>query len=400
MKSVFRLYIIATCLLYILFQGCKGRKNNNSQNAPSFNTTDTQSYRSISDTLQNKGIIKKDTVFYGDTVWINPYGSQEWLDTISTDDYVVTVSVKVDTTDYIIDTVKTAKGNRIVIGYNHNYMLQFFRKSKPWFTLLLDKKNGMENVLRNTDYWLESNLDVFQNLVYNEKYHMFIIEFDINPRYNYGSVYYIVFDTKGIVQHIGNASSWGGGGPDGKSFLTQNGKMYVTCHEIFNFSKMTSESIAQYAIDSDVLHEIELSGTDYKQVHAIRDLSDNIFLVIFHKNKNQPQFNAIILNTDSIILDRFSYEGIMEEMDALLLFYEDTSNNRYYIHDVARDVLVSLETQDSVSIKQIPESAMKYLPEDSLIPESYYAIVFESFGSKIFYVSKTNSCVFYRKEIE
>lgn len=387
-------------MLYILFQGCKGRINDKSRNAPSYISPDTQSYQIISDTLQHKDFTEKDTVFYGDTVWINPYGSQEWLDTISTDDYVVTISVKVDTADYIIDTVKTVKGNRIVIGYNHNYSLQFFRKSKPWFTLLLDKKNGMKNVLRNTDYWLESNLDVFQNLLYNEKYNMFIIEFDINPRYNYGSVFYIVFDTKGIVQYIGNASSWGGGGPDGKSFLTQNGEMYVTCYEIFNFSKMTPESIAQYAIESDVLHEIEFSGTDYRQVHAVRDLTDNNFLVVFLKNKNQPQFNAVILNTDSIILDRFSYEGIMEEMDALLLFYEDTLNNCYYIHDATRNVLVSLETKDSVSIKQIPESVMKNLPEDSIIPESYYPVDFESFGSKIFYVSKTDSCVFYRKEME
>jgi hypothetical protein len=163
---------------------------------------------------------------------------------------------------------------------------------------------------------------------------------------------------------------------------------------------MAPMSIIQYTIDSDLLHEIELSGAGYKQVHAVRDLSENNFLIVYDRLKNNPRFNAVIQNTDSLILDRFSYEGIMEETDAIFLFHKDTINNRYFVHDASRNVLVIINTKDSISLKQIPESLMTNLPEDTIISEDFYAIDFEPFGSKIFYISASDSNVFYSKGME
>jgi len=396
MTLKFDLIAFTCCIFSLMMITCKGRMTDGNQDSDTSYIPTRKDTLVFVDTFPIEIDELKPAAIYGDTVWINPYGSQEWRDTIRRPKFTVYISVRVDTTDYIIDTVRSKKGDRIVIGYNHKYNLRFIRNNKPWFQLSFDKKHDLKSILEGTDFWLESNLDVFRNLVYNKRYDMFIIEFDINPRYNYGSIYYIIFNTKGRIQYIGISGSWGGGGPDGESFLTENEQMYITCYELFNFSKMKPVSLPEYTLNSDVLQEFESSGVSYKQVHAVRNLRNNMFLVVFNTRYDQPDYNAIILNSDSVVIDRFRYRGLMEEMDAMFLFYSDTLNMRYFIEDTERNMLICIESKDSVYIRQIPESGMLPLPSDSLLPERYQAIDFESFGSKTFYISDSDSTVFFR----
>jgi hypothetical protein len=395
MKPQADLCIYAAFLMYILLSGCRGGNSYQNQEVDTANASNTVISVLKNDTIVSNLTVEKQVTIYGDTVWVNPYGSQEWIDTTTDKTYSALVSVAVDTTDFIIDTVKSRKGDRIVIGYNHIYKLEFARDNKSWFTVSFDKKNDLEKVLGETDYWLESNLDVFQNLVYNKTYDLFIIEYDINPRYNFGTVYYIVFDTEGEIQYVGTSGNWGGGGPDWDSFLTYDDEMYVTSYELYSFSKRTSFSIADYTKYADILKELQSTAIAYKQVHAVRDLLENVFLVVYEQSNGNPEYNALILNTDSSILDRFRYNGLMEDADALLLFFPDTVNSRYFVHDTEREVLVCIETRDSLDIKEISESVMKELPDDTLLSDNYIPIDFESFGSKIFYVSSTDSVMFY-----
>ncbi len=396
MKIRNELFIYLICTVCLLIFGCSGRtvdKAGNSEEVAYI--PDSVIILETFDTVLTDSFIPDPIAIYGDTVWINPYGSQKWIDTIAGDDYILTISVEVDTKDYIIDTVRSVKGDRLVIGYNHCYELDFSKNGKPWFKLSFDKKHDLRNILRGTDYWLESNLDVFRNLIFNSKYNKYVIEFDINPRFNYGTVYYIIFDVEGTIHHIGTSSNWGGNGPDGASFLTMNDEMYVTCFELYNFSKMHPASLVEYTVYSDVLDDFKSSGISYNQVHALRDLSDNTFLVVFDQKEGKPLYNAVILNTDSIILDRFFYHGLMEETDALFLYYTDSINHRYFIHDTFREVLVCIETQDSLWVKQLTESAMRKLPEDTILSGDFLPVDFESFGSKIFYISATDTLIFY-----
>jgi hypothetical protein len=385
-------YLLAFTLVIL---GCRGRNTAENTEADTGFSADTSFVPAIEDTLQNAAINKEPIKFYGDTVWVNPYGTQIWADTIRREAYTALITVSVDTTDFIIDTVRSLKGNRIVIGYNHYYSLVFLKKNKPWFQLSFDKKKDLKGILEGTDSWLESNLDVFRNLVYNKKYEKFIIEFDINPRYNYGSVFYIVFDCKGNIEYIGTSSNWGGGGPDGDSFLTDNGEMYITCFELYNFSKKASVSIPEYTLLSDALSNIGLSGPSYKQVHAVRDLKKSTFLVVFNQYRGKPEYNAVIMNTDTTILDRFRYKGLMEDMDAVMLFYPDSKHSRYFVNDTEREVLVCIEMSDSLLVRQIPVATMKQLPEDSVLSGDYQPIDFETFGSNMFYISNLDSIVFY-----
>lgn len=385
-------YALLTCFF---LTGCKRGSVDERHDIDSNFTTDTTISFAISDTFSSQELPKEKTPFYGDTVWINPYGSQEWQTSISGETYSAAIKVQVDTTDYIIDTVKSKKGNRIVIGYNHIYNIKLSKENNFWFVVSFDKKNDLKNLLKGTDYWLESNLDVFQNLVYNKKYEMFIIAYDINPRYNFGTVYYIVFNTEGVIQYIGTSGHWGGGGSDWESFLTNDSEMYVTGYELYSFSKKASSSISDYTEYADILKEIQTSAIEYKQVHAVRNLFRNNFLVVYEQSNGNPEYNAIILNTDSIILDRFRYYGLMEDVDAMFLFYTDTVNSRYFVHDTEREVLVCIENKDPLNLKEISESVMKKLPDDTLLSENFIPVDFESFGSKIFYISGTDSVIFY-----
>lgn len=384
--------------LSLILTGCRRRSTDNPQKETDTIISADSIVPQISNDTLIEEFIPEEELFdiYGDTVWINPYGSQRWFDTITGENYEAILTVEVDTTDFIVDTVRSVKGNRIVIGYNHNYKLSFNKNNNHWFSLSFDKKNDLKNILRNTDYWLESNLDVFRNLVYNRKYNLFIIEFDINPRYNYGTVYYVIFNTEGQIWHVGASSTWGGSGPDGESFLTENDEYYVTCMELYNFKGMTSVSISDYTLSADVLNNLGPENISYNQVHAIRNLSGNIFLVVFNLENKKPEYNAVLLSTDSIILDRFSYKGIMEDMDAVFLYHTDSLLKQHFIHDMEREVLIYIDIQDSVHLRQIAESEMLKLSEDSLLSEGFIPINFESFGSKTFYVLPQDSLVFYR----
>ncbi len=115
-------------LLSLVLTSCGGRSHDRSQlESDTIVYIDSIVTQISSDTLSEELVTTEAFDIYGDTVWINPYGSQKWFDTIIGDNYFAILEVEVDTNDYIIDTVRSVKGNRIVIGYNHKYKIVFTR---------------------------------------------------------------------------------------------------------------------------------------------------------------------------------------------------------------------------------------------------------------------------------
>jgi hypothetical protein len=327
---------------------------------------------------------------YSDTIWVNHYQNDIWKDSVINEDYKALFIVKVDTTDLIIDTVKSLKGSRITIGYNHYYSLIFTRKNKPWFTVSFNKREDLESLIGGTDYWLESNLDVFHRLVYNEKYQKFIIEFDINPRYNIGSVYYFVIDTQGKIDYTGTARSWGGGNPDGVPFITDDNTSYVSCYEVYNFKTKTAMALSDFAANAE-LKTFGVVTSPYKGLHALRNLSKNNILTVFNRSDNNPDFNAIIINTDTTVVKRFKYYGLMEEMNAEFLFRYDTLQKKFYIYDTDREVLIGINEKDPSNIKEYDVKTMVKVNGDSMSGNKYDIISFEIFGNYRFYRSENDT---------
>jgi hypothetical protein len=321
---------------------------------------------------------------YSDTIRVNHYRNYIWTDSVITNEYKALFVVKVDTCDLIIDTVKSLKGSRITIGYNHYYSLIFSKKNKPWFTISFNKKKDLESLIGGTDYWLESNLDVFRRLLFNEKCQKFIIEFDINPQYNFGSVYYFVFDTQGKIEYTGTARSWGGGNPDGTPFITEDYTSYVTCYEIYNFKTNTAMALSDFATNAD-LKTFGMATSNYKWLHGLRNLSKNNFLAVFNRNNNNPDYNALIINTDTLIINRFRYYGLMEEMNAEFLFRYDTLQKIFYIYDTDREELISISEKDPSIIKEYDVNTMVKVNGDTMAASKYTVIDFEIFGNYRFY---------------
>jgi hypothetical protein len=340
----------------------------------------------------NSGQTISDSI-YGDTIWIYPYRMNYWTDTVTTEDYQAVFTVRVDTTDYIIDTIESPKGSRIAVGYNHYYTLTFSKKNKPWFTVSFNKKKDIESLIGGTDFWLESNLDVFRRLVYNEKYKKFVVEFDINPLNNFGSVYYFVFDTQGKIDYTGTAYTWGGSDPDGISFLTGDNKAYVTCYEIYVFESNTSVAISDFASMAD-FKTFGIMKSDYRWLHGLRNLSNNSFLAVFNRNDFYPEYNALIMNTDTIIINRFKYYGLMEDMDAILLFKYDALLRRFYLYDTDREKLICINETDMSEIKEFDVNKMFVVDGDTMSSEKYVALDFEVFGTYRFYTTQ-NDTLFY-----
>lgn len=328
-----------------------------------------------------------------DTVYLHSYGIQTWYDSIYSHDYTAFLSVWVDTTDLIIDTVRSARGNRIVIGYNHHYNIEFRKKDTYWFSLHFDKKNDLFDLLGETDAWLESNLNVFENLIYNRKHNAFIIEFNISTRDQVSSLYYIIFNTDGKIEHIGTANSWGGGGADGDPFLTNNNKMYISCSEVYNFITGTAMSLSEYAALARYQTEPGIDNY-YIQTHAIRNLGNNYFLVVFNRVHDRPVKNALILNTDTLLVGRFRYYGFIEEMDALLLFYELPSKERSFLFDTSRDVLIILNNTRGLVERELNLSEIQEINGDKLPSDSFELIDFGFYASVYFYFADKDTVVY------
>lgn len=85
--------------------------------------------------------VKSDTICY-DTVRAYHYKANSWTDSVITDNYKAIYTVKVDTADPIIDTVKSLNCTRIMIGYNHLYSIDFSKNEKSWFNVSFNKKRN------------------------------------------------------------------------------------------------------------------------------------------------------------------------------------------------------------------------------------------------------------------
>lgn len=383
-------FYLLTWLLVIC--ACKSkpemsRKVENTKSVDTFVASETKK-----NVVTNKSNPEKEVPdsIYSDTIRVNHYENDIWTDSVITEEYKALFIVKVDTTDLIIDTVKSLKGSRITIGYNHYYSLIFSRKNKPWFTISFNKKEDLGSLIGDTEYWLESNLDVFHRLVYNEKYQKFIIEFDINPRYNIGSVYYFVFDTQGKIDYTGTARSWGGGNPDGDPFITDDLTSYVTCYEVFNFKTNTAMALSDFAANAE-LKTFGVVTSPYEGLHALRNLSKNNILTVFNRSDNNPDLNALIINTDTAVVKRFRYYGLMEEMNAEFLFRYDTLQKKFYIYDTDREVLIGINEKDPSNIKEYDVKTMVKVNGDSMSGSKYDIISFEIFGNYRFYRSENDT---------
>ncbi len=332
---------------------------------------------------------------YGDTVWVRSYASTVWYDSIFYDDFEVYMSVWVDTTDYIIDTVISSKGSRIVIGYNHFYNLRFLKKGSSWLSIVFNKKEDLKNILSETDFWLESNIDVFQKIFYNNKYNKIIVEYAINPRYNYGAIYYFVFDAHGHIEYSGLGGSWGGGDPDGEAFLTGDQELFVTAYELYSFKNKSYIDVSHLSfLANSGMREGEHSHlTD---IHAYKPLTDSTFLMIFNRADITPEYNAFILKTDTTIMGKFKYYGMMEEMDAVLFFEYQDKLKAYYLYDTERKTLICIADSAEFSVKEHSIRNISKIQSDTLRKNHNLNIVsFETFGSFQFYIDDNDSLVYY-----
>jgi hypothetical protein len=381
--------------LLMLSVGC----NRKTDHASNENSTDTviSPEKYDSSTGNRKHTKPEKEVIYGDTVWMYPYGNQTWHDTIATREYTAFISVLADTNDLLIDTVKSAKGNRIVVGYNHHYLFDFRKDKKPWFTLKFDKKNGLYPILYGTEFWQKSNLNIVDGIIFNQKFERFVIEMSVNSGDEISSMFYMIIDTQGKIEYLGTMSSWGGGGPDGLPFLTDDDKMYITCDELYNFTLDTAISLTAYAIKAHENSGIR-STAEYVQPHALRSLSHNNFLVIFNRFHNKPKYNALILNTDTLVIGHFEYFGLIEDIDAVLLYEDIDKLNRAFLYDTEREVLIDIKKDSIPVIEETGIYEMIKLVNDSILPRDVYSVDFGFYGPYEFYVSPNDSVIYFKEE--
>jgi len=386
---------ICLCLVIILF-GCKGNSGtlNQEEIIDSVFITDTLISENIPAPVRRK-IAKKEMPF--DTVWIRSFSALKWSDTLYGKNFEAIVEAWIDTNDYIIDTLRSNVNTSLVIGFNHYYTLHFLRENKHWFSINFNKKQDLHQMLYGTDLWLHSNLDIIHNVIYNEKYESFIIELSIKTGDLFDNMFYIVTGTKDQIQYVGTIRSWGGGDPDGNPFLTDDGRMYVTCEEIYNFVSHTSMNLAEYATMSLLLSG-KSSTSPYDQLHGLRYLSNNNFLVVFNRFHNKPKYNALILNTDSLVVERFGYFGLIEDIDAILLFEKLDELNQAFLLDTEREVLISIKTDSTPEITETGLYEMVRVQDNNLVTENYYFLNFGFYGSYEFYISPADTFIYYKAD--
>ena len=395
MTKNIKILALISIALFIIISGCR----NNSESTFRKNILAIRdSLKSVIDSIDKPPkVTDTDQVIkiYGDTVWVRSYASTVWYDSVSFDDFEVYMSVWVDTTDYIVDTVISSKGRRIVIGYNHFYNLRFLKKGSHLFSIVFNKKEDLKNMLSETDFWLESNIDVFQQIYYNKKYNKFIVDYAINPRYNYGALYYFIISEDGRIEYSGLGGSWGGGDPDGEAFLSGDQELFVTAYELYSFKNKNYVDVSHLSfLPNSSIKEGE--HQHLSDIHAYKPLTDSTFLMVFDRTDLVPEYNAYILKTDTTIMGKFKYYGIMEEMDAILFFEYQDKLKAYYLYDTERKTLIRITDSAEFSIKEYSIRNVSEIESDTL-PENHRlnTVNFETFGSFRFYISDNDSLVYY-----
>ncbi len=379
----------------ILSIGCRNERTDNPERKMS---ALLDSIKSLKDTSANtlESEHKDKTVkIYGDTVWVRSYATTIWYDSVEIENFDIYLSAWVDTTDFIVDTVVSSKGNRIAIGYNHHYNIQFKKGGHFWFSIVFNKKEDLKDLLSETDFWLESNIDVFQTIFYNKKYDKFIIDYNINPRYNYGAVYYFIFNTDGTIEYTGIAGNWGGGEADGEPFLTGDNELFVTADELYSFKNKNKIEVSalRFFQNSVANKKIYSQLTD---IHAYKPLTDSTFLMIFNRNDLTPEYNAFIIGTDATVLGQFKYYGMIEEMQAMLLFEYNDQMNAYFLYDTERKSLIFISDSGIFSIKERSLKNMTKIQSDTLSEKSgLEEISFEAFGTYKFFIGPNDSAIYF-----
>ena len=232
------------------------------------------------------------------------------------------------------------------------------------------------------------------DIFFNEKFENIVVELSINSGDEFNNMFYLVSNTEGKIVHLGTISSWGGGGPDGSPFLTDDCKMYITCNEVYNFVSGTAINLSEYVAISQMITG-KYNTSEYEQIHGLRYLSNNNFLVVFNRYHNKPRYNALILNTDSLIVGRFGYYGMVEDIDAVLLYERIKRLKKVFLYDSERETLISI-TQDSIPvIRETPLYEMVELKKDTNLMTDYSPLSFGFYGSYEFYISNSDSTIYY-----
>ena len=126
----------------------------------------------------------------------------------------------------------------------------------------------------------------------------------------------------------------------------------------------------------------------------MRYLTKNNFLLVFNREGNEPENNALILNTDTIILNKFKYYGMVGDMDAMLLFKYDEKLKKYFIFDTEREKLICINETDLSVIKEIGLESMSEVNGDTMPSNKYSQISFDSFGNYRFFKAQ-NDTIYY-----
>jgi hypothetical protein len=378
--------IILSLLAFIfLVSGCKRSPETKSPEINLEQPADTVQVDTVVEITSQAQEVKEDPqIIQMDTLWVHEYGIKSWYDSIQTDQYDAFFSVWVDTTDYLIDTVRSSKGGKIIIGYNHHYHIRFTRDKKYWFSLKFDKKQDLAHLLLDTDSWIESNLNIFDNLHYNEKYNQFVVELKIGTRDNISSLFYIVFSDAGEIEYMGTAQSWGGGSTDGESFLTPDGKLFVSCSEVFNFVTGSAMSLTEFA---SIAEYQSSTGKERKfiQTHGLRELTNNLFLVVFNRYHDKPAMNALVFRTDTTIIEEFAYYGFIEEMDAVLLYKHIREISKAFLLDTERNMIIELDVQQGLLTKEYRLDEMIVLDKHIVPKDSCFQLDFGFYVTEQFY---------------
>lgn len=284
--------------------------------------------------------------------------------------YAGYVSAKVDTSDYIVKILEGQTGKYVVIGYNHTYDFYFKNgfDGKP-INFQVDKKRDLSFLLEGLDYWIESNLDVWSLITISAKKKVIIFEYNINPRYNYGDSYYLVFDSIGQIKNCGYNLSWGGDGADGNLGIV--GDFLLTCNEIYDINK---DKVLKYTklptSCRDTKNMTEKEKEEYlgsiRTTHGMRVIDDSTFIVIYNRPGGYLDLNGFIYTTKLDIVGKFRYHGLAGEMDAKLLVNEKYSKDSIVFFDYIRKSLILISKQPPYGIYEIESSKIVKADKESI----------------------------------
>lgn len=239
---------------------------------------------------------------------------------IGAETYTLILKAEIDTLQECSYTEVYSKEGKnykdIYFGYEAIYTVELHdSKDNEIFKTYINKENfkGLFDGMILT----VSDASLPQYLGYQRKFNSFLFTvYFYKPESDVGDQCFFMIDRNGEVKHLFWTNYLGGPNCNGDVNVSEDGLTILTCTKIIRYDGKA----------------IDISAKKLMQV-STHIINDSCMLVIQEHNDTTNRNNAILMNAEGNVLQKFTYKGYYSELEYYTPIYFDSLTHHVYLLD-------------------------------------------------------------------